>query len=416
MKKVLIIMVSAFYLVSCNRDIRNELTKLDNITLVSESNSTPGDRNNFTMSIDQPVDHNNPNGEKFTQEFYVSHRGFDKPVVVVTDGYSVYYKYRDELAEILDANLIVINYRYYNNAIPENPDLSFLTIKQAATDHHKIVNSFKKIYKKSKWISTGISKGGMSAIYYKRFYPNDIDVVVPRVAPTFNGMADSRVTSFFNDVTRMEKVGKINELMMDVLARREKFTPLLNSYIPKNSILRKKLTNDEILELLVSNYIFNYWKNGEVDYKPVPSAGSFEPVVLRSLIREFSYVLYMSELPDAKAYMHQTFSEIGGSSYDHGELKYKYNIDELYFRICDIDSEPVFNPEILLDINTWVEENGNNILYVYGEEDPYSSYQFEIGENTNAQKFIVKDESHLFRLKDMDNYDQFYKALMDRLN
>ena len=75
-----------------------------------------------------------------------------------------------------------MEYRFFTPSRPDPADWSKLDIWQAASDQHRIFKALKKIYSKN-WISTGGSKGGMTATYYERFYPRDMDGVVAYVAP-----------------------------------------------------------------------------------------------------------------------------------------------------------------------------------------------------------------------------------------
>ena len=120
--------------------------------------------------------------------------------------------------------------------------------------------------------------------------------------------------------------------------------------------------------------------------------------------------------PDGRAYFYQLNNEIGGATQIYLGLDFRYDNLELYSRVLGFKDLPDFRIDVLEDINTWVEQNGHNIIYVYGAEDPYSTYQFTIGRETNAVKFIVEDQYHEFSLKKMDEYNEFYKTLMDRLN
>ncbi|MCK7529883.1 MAG: hypothetical protein MZV63_01870 [Marinilabiliales bacterium] len=42
----------------------------------------------YEINIFQPLDHNNPDGPGFTQQVFLGYAGADRPVVVVTEGYS----------------------------------------------------------------------------------------------------------------------------------------------------------------------------------------------------------------------------------------------------------------------------------------------------------------------------------------
>ncbi|MGL1891591.1 MAG: hypothetical protein OCD02_08190 [Spirochaetaceae bacterium] len=414
MKKTIIFIISICLLLGCTRDITKSLTKSQDIVITSSFDSKKDNKINLVLEIKQPVDHKNPNSELFTQEFYLSHRGFDRPVVVVTDGYSSTNNFNYEVAEILDANLIVINHRYCNNALPNNPDYKYLTIEQAAADHHSIVEQFKDIYNNSKWISSGISKGGMAAIYFKRFYPNDVDVVVPLVAPTYIGNEDKRGQEYFEDEVRVDKVKQITQFQEYVLEHRDEISPLISSFIPRSYDIRQNLTNDEILELLLRNYFFNFWKNGDVENKIIPTTEDSHRLMVKSLIFEVEGELMSTKIPDGKA-TYYLVSSIGGF-YLETKVNYIYDPIKIAMKLYEFDNKPEFQSSILEDINSWVIENGNNIIYVYAEEDPFSYYQFNIGAKTNAVKFMVENEAHLFSLKKMNNYELFIETLMDRIN
>jgi len=69
-----------------------------------------------------------------------------------------------ELSEMLGANQLDVEHRFYGESIPEDFDWQYLTIEQATADYHHINDIFNTFYSKS-WVSTGISKGGQTSIF-----------------------------------------------------------------------------------------------------------------------------------------------------------------------------------------------------------------------------------------------------------
>ena len=134
------------------------------------------------IMIEQPVDHRNPQGERFTQRLYISHFDPARPVVLVTAGYDAKYYYTSEIANHLKCNQVMVEHRYFGRSAPNDPGWEYLDTWQAASDHHRIITLFKELYPE-KWISTGISKGGQTVMYHSYYYPTDVDVRVPYVAP-----------------------------------------------------------------------------------------------------------------------------------------------------------------------------------------------------------------------------------------
>ncbi len=105
-------------------------------------------------------------------------------MVMYTSGYYVSQNpSRSEPTQIVDGNQLSMEYRYFEPSRPAATNWpKQLTIKQAATDQHRIVQSFQRLYT-ANWLTTGGSKGGMTATYHRRFFPNDVQGTVPYVAP-----------------------------------------------------------------------------------------------------------------------------------------------------------------------------------------------------------------------------------------
>src|SRR5687768_3188655 len=79
-----------------------------------------------------------------------------------------------EPTRLIDGNQISVEQRYFTPSRPSPTNWERqLTIWQAATDHHRIVRALKAIYAQQ-WVSTGASKGGMTSVYHRRFYPDDV--------------------------------------------------------------------------------------------------------------------------------------------------------------------------------------------------------------------------------------------------
>ena len=115
----------------------------------------------YVTYFTQPLDHDRPELGSFRQRVIVSHIGFDRPTVIVTEGYgagyALYPRYREELSKMFNTNMIFVEYRYFLESTPEPRDWQYLTAESSADDLHAVVEAFKKIYPK-KWISTGISR------------------------------------------------------------------------------------------------------------------------------------------------------------------------------------------------------------------------------------------------------------------
>ena len=168
----------------------------------------------YVTYFTQPLDHRHPEKGSFRQRVIVAHIGFNRPTVIVTEGYGAAYalrpKYREELSKLLNANMIFVEYRYFLESTPEPKDWQYLTAESSADDLHAITTAFKNIYP-GKWIATGISKGGQTALLYRTFYPDDVDISVPYVAPLCYGVEDGRHEPFLHNVSTAENRKKIED-------------------------------------------------------------------------------------------------------------------------------------------------------------------------------------------------------------
>ncbi|MCK4751404.1 MAG: aminopeptidase, partial [Bacteroidales bacterium] len=181
------------------------------------------------VMIEQPLDHRHPEGEKFSQRIYISHIDPGRPVVLVTAGYDAKYYYTSEIAAALECNQIMVEHRYFGRSTPDSLYWSYLDTWQAASDHHRIVTLFKELYPE-KWISTGISKGGQTVMYHSYYYPEDVDVRVPYVAPLNYAVEDDRIYSFLDQVGSVRDRRKVERFQKMALKYQERYLPAFREF------------------------------------------------------------------------------------------------------------------------------------------------------------------------------------------
>lgn len=162
-------------------------------------------RRYYTFFFNQLIDHNNPSLGYFKQQvrIRISRKGLTAPVVLFTNGYGmseVNNSYASEMTDYLDASTLWIEHRYFNNSQPEpfeSLEFTYLNADQAAQDLHAIVSVMKQtVFKQSgKWVSTGISKDGITTAlyaYYSDIYGwDDIDLYMPFCAPFLEATTES---------------------------------------------------------------------------------------------------------------------------------------------------------------------------------------------------------------------------------
>nr|MBA3541872.1 aminopeptidase [Deltaproteobacteria bacterium] len=178
-------------------DVVAKLEAIPGVTATIEPTETAG-YSYIVVHFTQPVDHANPEGATFQQLASLLYRSGTAPVVVQTSGYWDYYLDRTvELTRLLSANQISIEHRFFGESRPEPADWSKLTIRQMADDQHAIIAALRSVFP-GKVVTTGGSKGGMTAVYHRRFYPDDVDGSVPYVAPLSFAAPDVRYAAFLD--------------------------------------------------------------------------------------------------------------------------------------------------------------------------------------------------------------------------
>ena len=155
----------------------------------------------YYFNYKQDIDHDNPSKGWFKQQCVLTVAGKDRPTVLHTEGYALYGNNRLQdlsepmLVSVLDANCLQVEYRYHGWSLPEGytNKWHYLNARQQSADLHNIVTAIKKsgVVGNGKWLSTGVSKNGMTTAHYAYHYPNDMDAYVPFCAPFLLDLTDN---------------------------------------------------------------------------------------------------------------------------------------------------------------------------------------------------------------------------------
>jgi PS-10 peptidase S37 len=395
-----------------NQTILEKLQEIPGTTI--QTISTPYEYSSaYQIDITQPVDHDNPGGAQFTQRFYLSHKSESAPMVFVTTGYGATGNIIYELADLLQANQIIVGHRFMEGAKIVPVDWQYLTIRQASADYHRIIEYLKPIYG-SKWISRGASKGGMTALFHKRFHPEDIDVVIAKVAPLPLSPEDSRFDDFMtNDISTPECRTKMRSFQREVLERKDEIVPFFEDYI--NQAGKPFIMDAEMmLEYCILEYPIAYWQYvpWECDY--IPDSGSTASNIFQNL-NSVNGLDYYSE--DYNEYYHpifyQAMTQIGYYGFVTDHLDDLLTTDDHYsnevFAPQDVDL--TFEPAVMQDIVTWLQNDGDSIIYIYGGRDPWSAAAIDLYGEAIAIKIVQPDANHRLTIAGLYQAQVIYDSL-----
>ncbi|MCX4663959.1 S28 family serine protease [Streptomyces uncialis] len=364
-------------------DIKDRLLSIPGMTLVQEKPVT-GYRY-FVLTYTQPVDHKRPSRGTFEQRVTVLHKDTSRPTVFATSGYNVSVNPgRSEPTRIVDGNQVSMEYRFFTPSRPAPADWSKLNIWQAASDQHRIFKALKPIYNEN-WLATGGSKGGMTATYYERFYPRDMDGVVAYVAPNdVDNREDSRYDRFLAGVGTKECRTALGAVQREALVRREALTALYAARAEaEGGTFTTTGTLDKAFEAVVLDLVWGFWQYQlAADCATVPAAATATDQELFDYIDSIvGWSAYTDQgLTPYTPYYYQAGTELGGPTVRQpwlgGLSRYGYQPPRNFVP----RSIPMsFDRDAMRDIDHWVQRNATRMLYVYGENDPWTAEAFRLG-------------------------------------
>ncbi|MGW2447063.1 S28 family serine protease [Streptomyces sp. NPDC001675] len=366
-------------------DIKDRLLAIPGMSLVQEK-PYPGYRF-FVLNYTQPVDHRHPSKGTFQQRITVLHKDTSRPTVFYTGGYNVSTTpSRREPTQIVDGNQVSLEYRFFTPSRPAPADWSKLDIWQAASDQHRVYQALKPVYS-ANWLATGGSKGGMTATYFERFYPRDMDGVVAYVAPNdVVNKEDSAYDRFFAGVGTKECRDRLNAVQREALVRREPLEKRYAQYAADNGYTFDTIGGlDKAYEAVVLDYVWGFWQYSllkDCDTIPAGAATATDDAIWDSVDSISGFSAYTDQgLETYTPYYYQAGTQLGAPTIhfpyiEKKLIRYGYQPPRNFVP----RSIPMrFQPDAMRDVDTWVRQHARHMLFVYGDNDPWGSERFRLG-------------------------------------
>lgn len=359
----------------------------------------------YEIHIIQPVDHNNPDGPKFTQQVFLNYVGPDKPVVVEVEGYSA-RNGKTELAAILQCNQIIIEHRYFEDSMPDSVDWRYLTTWQAAADQHRVIELFKPVFR-GKWLSTGISKGGQTVMFHSYYYPDDVDVRVPYVGPLNFGPEDPRMYEFLANVSTPECRQRVFDFQKLALGKFDVLFPMLQLLATERGWTFERVGGAEkAFEMTVLEYEFAFFQWSNITCDNIPLEGSDEDI-FRHLARVADFNYFTDQgLVYFEPFFYQAMTEIGYYGYDFdrfaGLLKYAADNGKPEFQFsAPRGPEYKYDYEFAKQVDTYIRNEAEHFIFIYGGNDPWSATAADPGNNVSCIKVVKPGGAHNTRIRNL---------------
>ena len=360
----------------------------------------------FEMMIPQPINHfqSSSDGEtamgEFFQRVFLFHKSFDKPVIFVTEGYDASYaessRYKHELCDLLDANLIVVEHRFYGKSIPEELAWKFLNIKQAAADHHQIAQTLRELYT-NKWISTGTSKGGSTAIYHKALYPNDVDAVVAYVAPITIAQEDPRPIEFVLNNSHKKERKAVEDFQKRILKDKTEAIKYLENFKEKHKV-KFIMPIEAVVEYTVFEYAYSFWQWGMSPNRITNKKSKMEQLVNHLFMIVTPTTFVDDRSTSSATYYYQAYSETGYYSFNEMAKKFsKFKLSQNDYGnriMADMNLEIKYDPNTHIEILEKLNSATENIIQIHGSIDPWRYAAWEPPVNSNCLFFEAEGIAH----------------------
>ncbi|MGW8381066.1 S28 family serine protease [Streptomyces sp. ODS28] len=384
-------------------DIKDRILAIPGMSLIEEK-PVDGYRY-FVLNYRQPVDHRNWKKGTFNQRISILHKGEDRPNVFFTSGYNLNTNpSRSEPTQIIDGNQVSMEYRFFTPSRPEPADWRKLDIWQAASDQHRIHDALERIYKKP-WISTGGSKGGMTATYYRRFYPKDLAGTVAYVAPNdVNNEEDSAYYRFFRNVGTDECRNRLNAVQREIFERRGEMVKRLAKWAKEKKYTFKNAGSaDKAFELTAQDLVWGYWQyhldGKECQTVPTPDASTDTLYKWADDIGGWESGTDQG-MESFTPYYYQAGTQLGSPDYEEPLLdKFRrypgLNVPRTY--VPKSIPFPKFDKGAMKDVDRWVRTRSSQMLFVNGQNDPWSAEPFSVGRHgahRDAYRYVAPGQNH----------------------
>lgn len=367
----------------------------------------------YVLKMEQQVDWKTSAKGTFGERIFVGMKGLDKPTVIVTEGYSASYGlnsgYEEELSRLFDANVVLCEYRYFSQSVPVPTNWDYMTVDNSLSDYHHVRQVFGQLFK-GKWISTGISKGGQTTMFYRATYPDDVDVSVSYVAPLNRAVEDGRHEKFLaKKVGTKEERKVIRQAMQELMRRKPELMKLFHAYCEENDY-QFLMSEEDVYDYCVLEFPFALWQWG-TPVSSIPELTSDEDDEVW-----FDYLMKVSS-PDYFAYPSQYMpfdvqaaKELGYYGYSLKPIKKWTSLKSTkgYLKkmwLPDSLRKYDFDPALYKRTVKYLKKEDPKHIFIYGEIDPWSSSGvctwLHCKKKKNMRVYVQPRGSHKARINNM---------------
>ena len=401
----------------------------------------------YYFNYNQMVDHNDPSKGTFKQQVVLTFVGKDAPTLLHTQGYSLTNEanpndIQNRLDSIdaphflwalskdngkdkkFDLNCVQVEYRYNGFSLPEGDKDSFkyMTAEQQSKDLHAIVTDLKKalITGDGKWLSTGLSKNGDTTTQYAYFDEqngwNDIDVYVPFASPNILQEYDIRIGTYMITKSSKDVQPLLEKAYKKLVDDQAVADATIEAYAKKGGKFKK----DSALLTTVAAVLNNLFQvQSYSDYntwtKLIPKEGDKPETYAKFFMLDPTSPEVKYKGANARGPLHkrrtpyevQNAMEQGGAGFDYSwflDGKLLSESDKKYLKDDIEKSKNSKTMDLQVNVRKNLETTTKKLIFVYGEDDPWTGAAIPDPTNPNVKKYIVPHGTHTDDFKKFARY------------
>jgi PS-10 peptidase S37 len=396
-----------------------QLRHLPGVTYLGKNPNAPAGYQVYELEIRQPVNHHQPHGATFEQHLELYQRNLSAPMVMYVSGYFNYTflgpknVYLSTATTLVKGNQISVEHRFYGNSVPHPTRWKYLTVWQEAADEHHVVQVFKKLYH-ARWLISGVSKGGETAIFHDYFYPHDFAGTFAWSAPSITATPSDSYENFLAKVGTASCRAALLKTQFRALRHRAAMETMLAAEAKAAHGTFQDWVGglDENFELTVLLTPFAFWQYGG-NCATVPGSTAS----LKQLYQWFDLVAGWLAADDQEnapfvAYNYQAGTQLGypilhdgaefGSLLHYSPLAQQPEQD----LPPGVPVRPL-SQQLMRAVHQWVLRHGSHLLFLYGQDDPWSSQRFDLGTGSHdSASYTVAGGNHLSPYTDLPAAEQ----------
>ena len=243
-------------------------------------------------------------------------------------------------------------------------------------------------------------------MFYRSYFPDDVDISVPYVAPLNRALEDVRPEIFINDkVSTKENRQKVIDFQTLLFERKAALMPLMEEYCKEMKYTFKEPL-ENVFDFCVLEYSFAFWQWG-YNVDRIPTGEATDEQLFGYLMR-ISEPSYFTNQTGNVSFNVQAARELGYYGYYTKPFKKYLSIktSKGYLKrlMLPTDAEEIkFSSELYKHTVSFLSKNDPKMIYIYGEQDPWTAtgiYGLPLTKDKeNLHVYLCKGGSHYTRIK-----------------